>query len=94
MKTDGIGIIEEVKQFIREPYAWPGNYPKVLLMDDGKCLCNQCAHDNFRLVIGDTKALINSGWQAVAVFIHYEGAPIQCAHCNVAIDSAYGAIEQ
>ena len=94
MKTDGIGIIEEIKTFIREPYAWPGGYPKLLLMDDGECLCNKCAHENLKEIFTDTKSHQNSGWNAQASFIHYEGDPINCAHCNVATESAYGPIEE
>lgn len=93
MKTDGIGIIEEVKQFIREPYAWPGNYPKLLVMGDGGCLCAKCAHENVKEVFYDTMHAINSGWHSVGVMIHYEGEAIQCDHCSVLVESAYGPIE-
>ena len=92
MKSDGIGIIEEIKTFIREPYAWPGGYPKLLLMDDGACLCDKCAKDNFREILTDTKTHSRSGWLATATFIHYEGEAIHCAHCNVAVESAYGPL--
>lgn len=37
-------IIEQVKELIRVPYAFPGGYPKFLVMNDSECLCHNCAH--------------------------------------------------
>jgi hypothetical protein len=83
-------MINAVKQFIREPYAWPGGYPKILVMADGECLCPKCARANFRAIVAATKAGLRDGWKADGVGIHWEGAPVYCAQCNVATLSAYG----
>lgn len=94
MKTQGNSVIEEIKTFIREPYAWPGGYPKVLVMRDGECLCDKCAKSEFKEICYATTTNFNDGWQAEGSMIHYEGAPIICAHCNVEIESAYGEPEE
>lgn len=41
-------MVEQVKDFIRQPYAWPGGYPKILLMSDGGTICPACARGNLR----------------------------------------------
>ncbi len=83
-----------VKDMIRAPYAWPGAYSKTLLMSDGECLCGKCVKSEFKAIVQST---IQSGhgwpvdgWTAETAFIHWEGEPIVCAHCNADIDSVYG----
>lgn len=83
-------ITQAVREFIREPYAFPGGYPKVLIMLDGECICAKCAKENYRLISLETRKRYRGGWQAVGVDIHWEGAPMVCSHCNAEIESAYG----
>lgn len=84
MKTDTL------KQFIRSGgYAWPGGYPCALLMADGEVIDAQAARENYRLIRRQT----GRDWSAIDVFIHWEGAPLFCAHSGRAIPSAYGEVE-
>jgi len=85
-----------IKDFIRSGgYAWPGGYPVVLLMSDGEILCADCARENFRLILKDTKhGTPRDCWHAQLPCIHYEGGPLYCAHCNKAIESAYGGDDE
>ena len=84
-------IVESVKDYIREPYAWPGGYPKALFMTDGECLCVKCAKDNFRLIVDSTKSNArDDGWCAMGVDINWEDENLYCANCNAHIESAYG----
>jgi hypothetical protein len=81
----------KVRQFIRQPVAWPGGYPVILLMGDGECLCADCAKENYRLISQATRAGDRqSGWNAADTDIYWEGAPLYCAHCNKQTESAYG----
>lgn len=82
--------INSVKNIIREPYAWPGGYAKMMAMTDGESLCAQCVKDNYRLILKATRDNDRSGWQAYAADIHWEGAPMTCAHCNKEMPSEYG----
>ena len=75
------------------PYAWPGGYPLALLADDGESLCFDCAKDNARQIIRSIRDRSRDGWQIVGCFVHWEGEPLQCAHCGKAIPSAYGSDE-
>ena len=82
---------DTLKQFIRSNgYAWPGGYPCALLMADGECIDAQSARENYRLIRRRT----DTDWTPVAVFIHWEGEPLICAHSGRLIDSAYGEVEK
>ena len=86
--------VEAVKEFIRQPVAWPGGYPKVAIMADGECLCATCAKANYKQVSRDTRARgRHDGWAVEGVQIHWEGEPLECAHCQTQIESAYGVPE-
>lgn len=87
-------LMVSIREFIRQPCAFPGGYPKVLIMADGDCLCAACAKSNYRQVSNETRNSLPGGWKAAVVDIHWEGAPLQCAQCNVEIESAYGEVEQ
>lgn len=79
----------ELQEFIRSHgFAWPGGYPCALLMSDGECIDAQAARENYKLI----RRAVSRDWTGEAVFIHYEGAPIVCAHSGRIIESAYGEI--
>lgn len=90
MQTTAIEILRDVRQFARAPFAFPGGYPKVLIMADGECLCSACARAEYRQISNATRHALRDGWKAGGVDIHWEGEPLQCAHCNAEIPSAYG----
>jgi len=94
MRTETIQLLRDVREFARRPYAWLGGYPKILIMNDGECLCAKCARTEYRLISDATRHQLRDGWQAAALMIHWEGAPIICAHCNAEIESAYGECEE
>ena len=80
----------ELKQFIRSNgYAWPGGYPCALLMADGEVIDARAARENYRLIRRES----GRDWTACAVFVHWEGEPLQCAHSGRLIESAYGVPE-
>lgn len=83
-------IMHAVRDFIRQPVAWPGGYPKSLVMDDGETLCAKCARTEYRQISNSTRHNMRDGWQAGGVSIHWEGAPVTCAHCSKETESAYG----
>lgn len=69
-------------------YAWPGGYPMIYLTKDGSVLCPECASGKNGSDASESND--DPQWQLVAGDIFYEGAPIQCDHCCVLIESAYG----
>lgn len=79
--------VRMVKEMIRSPYAWPGGYAKVLLMEDGESLCVECARSEFREI---ASAFPRSGWTPEAVYINWEDESLTCAHCGKHIRSEYG----
>jgi hypothetical protein len=90
MQTTTRDTLATVRTFCREHYAWPGGYPLALMMTDGATLCPACTRANYPLISRATRDNLRDGWQAAAVFIHYEGAPLVCDQCNQETPSAYG----
>ena len=85
----------QLKQFIRaNGYAWPGGYPMFALMADGEVIDAQSARENYKQILQATR---NPGtsrdWECIGVDVHWEGAPLECAHSGRAIESAYGVPE-
>jgi len=78
--------VEEIKEALRQPYTWPGAYPKTFLSYDG-CLCADCVRGNFRAVVNDTK--MNVGPWNLRVDVLWEGEA-WCADCGEEIETAYG----
>ena len=78
--------IEAVRTAARNPYAWPGGYPIVLLMYDGEVLCNKCLKGNYRMILKRTRDQDNDDWTAAGLMV-LEGTeedygPMECAHCG------------
>lgn len=82
--------IRAAKELARQPYAWPGGYPKFAIMHDGECLCAACVKENFALIARSTRDNSRDGWTLSAVEINWEDTDMVCAHCAKPIDSAYG----
>lgn len=83
-------ILKEVKRAIREPYAWPGGYPKYILMTDGEALSIAAARENWHEICRATLQPYQDGWQAAGVDINWENVNLTCAHTGEFIESAYG----
>jgi len=79
----------EVKQFIRQPYAWPGGYPLFAITADGGCLCKDCVKDNAKQIIKDTRTNYQSGWTVMAVTVNWEDTDLVCDNCGRSIEAAY-----
>lgn len=83
-------ILAQVKHVARHSYSWPGGYPLAVLMSDGESLCPACVKSEFTAIARATINHARDGWRAEGLFIHYEGGPLICAHCNTETPSAYG----
>jgi hypothetical protein len=81
--------LEQVKQAIRHPFAWPGSYPVYTVMADGELLCPACARSNYKLIAESTRDHDRGGWRAAGAYILWEGTGT-CAHCYKVLESAYG----
>lgn len=80
----------EIQSFIRSNgFAWPGGYPCALLMADGEVIDARAARENYRRI----RRAEGRDWEPVAVFVHWEGAPLICADSGRLIESAYGEEE-
>jgi hypothetical protein len=87
----------DLQLFIRSGgYAWPGGYQRALLMADGGSIDAQSARENYRQIRRNMapNEPYSRDWTPAAVFIHWEGEPLICAHSGRLIPSAYGEITQ
>ena len=82
--------LKAAKDFIRNPYAWPGGYPKVLVTADGGCLCDACAKAEWRNLCAESFQNTNCGFRVAGVDVNWENPALSCDHCGKAIPSAYG----
>jgi hypothetical protein len=78
------------KEFVRHPFAWPGGYPLFAIMDDGACICRECAKSEAKQIIRSTRDHARDGWECIGVDVNWEDTDSYCAHCNKPIESAYG----
>lgn len=85
----------DLQLFIRQGgHAWPGGYQMALLMSDGEFLDDKCARENYRLIRNTMRDKDNrDSWSPAEIFIHWEGEPLQCAHCGKYLPSSYGEVE-
>jgi hypothetical protein len=94
MKSVPTSTVEQLKNFIRHKYAFPGGYPMYLVMHDGASLCHACARDNFRMILSRTRDPYTfDDWAAEGIDINYEDANLYCEHCGARIESAYAEPE-
>lgn len=56
--------INSVKNIIRAPYSWPSGYAKLMVMNDGGCLCADCVKDHYGMILRATRDSDSSGWEA------------------------------
>ena len=77
---------KELKNHVRNPYAWPGGYEKIFVCSDGGTLCAQCVRENFREVleeVKDTDPHAATGWRVDGVFLDCDtDSEVTCDHCG------------
>ena len=92
MKAQSNSIVEQVKNFARNGYAWPGGYPLFALCKDGGYLCKECVKNEFKTILDSTIKHNADDWDVVAVDVNWEDSSMYCDHCSSIIESAYGEV--
>jgi len=82
-------MVKALKDFIRNPYVWPGGYARVMLSKDCEPICHKCVKDNAKIVIGHTRDHSDAGWEYIGDFANWENEYLYCAHCGAHIPSEY-----
>jgi hypothetical protein len=79
--------VDDFLRDLKEPYAWPGGYPRYFVCADGEPLCFACADKE--------QANVTSGidthdglWEAVGCEINWD-SDLTCANCAQPIQRAY-----
>lgn len=89
---------EQVRAFIKQPYTGIGGYTLALYTEDGERLCPACVQENLAQILLATRMPGGGSefrqWRVIGIDVHWEGPDDFCAHCNVALPSEYGDIEE
>jgi hypothetical protein len=81
--------ISDFRRDIRQPYAWPGGYPRYFIMSDGGAISFEGARANRRLILAAIADQDRSGWCVVGCDINYEDPDLICDATGKRIESAY-----
>ena len=79
-----------IKQAIRDKYAWLGGYPLFLITSDGESLCIECGKKEYRQIAYAIRHNLSNGWRVEAADVNWEDTALYCCHCDKQIESAYG----
>jgi hypothetical protein len=92
MKWDAANQIRPTLERKSDGKLWAftsvGSYPIVYVTADGGHLCPACANGENGSEASETHE--DKQWRLTMAGVHWEGAPLECAHCNADIESAYG----
>ena len=83
-------VSHEIKQAIRDKYAWPGGYPLYLVCSDGTALCIDCGKKEYRRIVYSIRHNVQDEWKVERPDANWEDTELYCNHCNRQIESAYG----
>lgn len=87
MRTDM--TVEEFDEALKEPYAWPGGYPRYFITSDGEALSYEAAREEAEQIRTAIREKSRDGWRVVAVDVNWEDPALYCCHTNDRIESAY-----
>lgn len=76
------------QEFVEQPYAWPGGYPRYAITRDYGCLCKKCVKDELALIAAADED-DDVQWGLVATEVNWEDDTLRCDHCGERIESAY-----
>ena len=93
MATTAAEKLANVKNALRNKYAWPGGYPLFIVMSDGEAMSIDAARGNWREICRSTIAHSRDGWAVEGAEINWEDGELYCCHSNVRIESAYAEPE-
>lgn len=82
--------VEQFRQDLEQPYAWPGGYPRFFVTADGAALSFKAAkqeQEQIEAAISDMDT--GGGWCVAGCDINWEDANLYCDHTGERIESAY-----
>lgn len=82
--------ISDFRRDMRQPYAWPGGYPRYFITSDGAALSYAAAREERRNILESIRDNSRDGWRIVACEINWEDESLVCDHTGKPIESAYG----
>lgn len=84
-----IDTVKDFKNALRNPYAWPGGYPRYFITSDEAALSMQTAREEFRLIAHAIKHGEDDGWRITCCEINWEDDDLIDDHSGELIESAY-----
>lgn len=77
---------DEIKEAIRQKYAWPGGYQLYAVCSDGGILCTACMRQELHQILRSTRTGASDGWCIEAIEYADAGEPESCDHCGDSIE--------
>ena len=81
--------VSNFRRDLREPYAWPGGYPRYFLTSDGQALSFKAARAERRNILEAIRHRSNDGGRVVGCDVNWEDPQLDCDHTGERIASAY-----
>jgi hypothetical protein len=85
--------LQEIKQAIRDKYAWPGGYPLFFITGQGDALSILGAKEIWRDIIQSYNHHRHCDSSIESIEINYEDPSLYCCVTNQRIESAYAEDE-
>jgi hypothetical protein len=80
---------ELLVSILKQPFAWPGGYERLLVTTDGALLCSQCCKKEATRIMSDCRDGYCTGWlpagatyEAVSADCCTDDLQSYCDHCN------------
>jgi hypothetical protein len=82
--------ISDFRRDIRQPYTWPGCYPRYFVTSDGAALSFKAAREQRRNILESIRDDMDDGWHVIGCDVNWEDQDLICDHTGERIESAYG----
>lgn len=88
--------ISDFRRDVRQPYAWPGGYPRYFVLADGGAIAfSTLRGPDGRFVRREMLEALarnerSDQWRPVGCEVNWEDNNLRCDHTGAVIESAYG----
>lgn len=90
MQKQARADLKKAAELARNPYAWPGGYPRFAVTADGAALAPTTVRAEWRSIVGAHLANDRrGGWYVAGHDINWEDADLYDDHTGKRIESAY-----
>jgi hypothetical protein len=88
----GMDKVKAAKSWLKNAITFPGGYTIGMYLVDGERLCQKCALENWKEIVGETlhPGRGDPSWGIACLGVYWEGPPEPCCQCSKIFESEYG----